>query len=263
MKINRIQSLLLNYTMTILLFLCLIVVAKESSNIVSVFHLLDSHQRKCVVIDAGHGGIDPGKVGINGVLEKDINLSIALKVKKYLEQQDVIVILTRENDNGLYQETSSNKKQEDLNNRIHLINSANAALAVSIHQNSYTSPLVEGIQVFYYQNSSQGEYIASLMQEQLILGMQPNKEREAKPDSSYYLLKHSSIPMVIVECGFLSHPEEANLLTLNAYQEKMAWNISLGILKYLNHDDVYSAKRHMHLSAYAVFPFHYIEPSTY
>lgn len=237
MNLNPKQSLILNYTMTALLILSLLVVAKESSEIASVFHLLDSMEKKCVVIDAGHGGLDPGKVGINGALEKDINLSIALKVKKYLEQQDIRVILTRENDNGLYTEASSNKKQEDLNNRIRMINTANASLAISIHQNSYTSASVEGIQVFYYNGSTNGEYIAKLMQEQLILGMKPNKERAAKADSSYYLLKNSSIPMIIVECGFLSHPTEANLLITDSYQEKMAWNIALGILKYFNSDD--------------------------
>ncbi len=234
MNISYKESQILNYTMTILLILSLLVVAKESSNIVSVFHLLDASTQKCVVIDAGHGGIDPGKIGINGALEKDINLSIALKVKKYLEQQDITVILTRKDDAGLYQESASNKKMEDLNNRIHIIDSSNARLAVSIHQNSYTSESVEGIQVFYYEGSTNGKYVAQLMQEQLILGMKPNKERSAKADSSYYLLKQSSIPMIIVECGFLSNPTEANLLLSETYQEKMAWNISLGILRYLN-----------------------------
>lgn len=236
MNISYKESQILNYTMTILLILSLLVVAKESSSIVSVFHLLDASTQKCVVIDAGHGGIDPGKIGINGALEKDINLSIALKVKKYLEQQDITVVLTRKDDTGLYQESSSNKKMEDLNNRIQIIDSANASLAVSIHQNSYTSESVEGIQVFYYEGSTNGKYVAELMQEQLILGMNPNKERSAKADGSYYLLKHSSIPMIIVECGFLSNPTEANLLISDSYQEKMAWNISLGILKYLNNE---------------------------
>lgn len=235
--VNIKESQVLNYTMTCLLILSLLVVAKESSNIISVFHLLDTTPAKCVVIDAGHGGMDPGKIGTNGALEKDINLSIAKKVKKYLEQQDVTVIMTREDDAGLYQESSSNKKMEDLNNRIQIIDSSNAQLAVSIHQNSYTSESVEGIQVFYYDGSTKGKYVAELMQGQLILGMKPNKERTAKADGSYYLLKNSSIPMIIVECGFLSNPTEANLLTQEDYQEKMAWNISLGILKYLNKDN--------------------------
>ncbi len=231
------ESQVLNYTMTCMLILSLLVVAKESSNIISVFHLLDTPPAKCVVIDAGHGGNDPGKIGINNALEKNINLSIAKKVKKYLEQQDITVIMTREDDMGLYQEGSSNKKMEDLRNRIQIINSSSALLCVSIHQNSYTSESVEGIQVFYYDGSTNGKYVAELMQEQLILGMKPNKERTAKADNSYYLLKNSSVPMIIVECGFLSNPTEANLLTQEYYQEKMAWNISLGILKYLNTDN--------------------------
>ena len=129
---------------------------------------------------------------------------------------------------------------EDLNNRIHIIDSANASLAVSIHQNSYPSEAVEGIQVFYYEGSTNGKYIAELMQKQLILGIKPNKERSSKADSSYYLLKNSSIPMIIVECGFLSNPTDAKLLTTESYQEKMAWNITLGILKYLNSESTIS-----------------------
>ena len=240
MNINLKESQILNFTMTVLLILSLLVVAKESSNIISVFNLLDTSYKKCVVIDAGHGGIDPGKIGVNGALEKDINLSIALKVKKYLEQQDVTVVMTRTDDMGLYQESTSNKKMEDLNNRIHIIDSANASLAVSIHQNSYPSEAVEGIQVFYYEGSTNGKYIAELMQKQLILGIKPNKERSSKAGSSYYLLKNSSIPMIIVECGFLSNPTDAKLLTTESYQEKMAWNITLGILKYLNSESTIS-----------------------
>jgi len=191
-------------------------------------------EERIVLIDAGHGGADPGKVGINGALEKDINLSIAFLIKKYLEQQDVKVVMTRNSDEGLYREESPNKKIEDLKNRLALIDASNAVLAVSIHQNSYTSEKVNGAQVFYYETSEQGKKAAVIMQEQLRKGVDETNHREAKKNGSYYLLKKSSVPTIIVECGFLSNAREADKLTQEEYQEKMAWNISLGILQYLN-----------------------------
>lgn len=198
----------------------------------------EQSEQKIVLIDAGHGGADPGKVGINGALEKDINLSVAFLVKKYLEQQDVTVVMTRNGDEGLYREESPNKKIEDLKNRLALIDASGAVLAVSIHQNSYTSEKVSGAQVFYYETSKQGEKAAVIVQEQLRKGVDETNDRKAKKNGSYYLLKKSSVPTIIVECGFLSNGEEADKLTQEDYQEKMAWNISLGILQYLN-DVVY------------------------
>ena len=195
-------------------------------------------ERKIVIIDAGHGGDDPGKVGINGALEKDINLAIAFLIKKYLEQQDVTVVMTRNSDAGLYRAESPNKKIEDLKNRLAVIEASGAVLAVSIHQNSYTSEKVSGAQVFYYESSEEGGKAAELMQQQLRKGVDESNDREAKKNGSYYLLKKSSVPTIIVECGFLSNGEEAERLIQSAYQEKMAWNISIGILQYLN-DVVY------------------------
>ena len=201
-------------------------------------HLQKQAQRRIVIVDAGHGGEDPGKVGINGALEKEINLSIAFLVKKYLEQQDVTVVMTRNEDAGLYRAESRNKKIEDLKNRLALIDASGAVLAVSIHQNSYTSEKVSGAQVFYYESSKEGEKAAKLMQQQLKVGVDEANDREAKKNGSYYLLKKSSVPTIIVECGFLSNGAEAERLIENEYQEKMAWNIAMGILQYLN-DVVY------------------------
>lgn len=200
-----------------------------------------------VVIDAGHGGDDPGKVGINGALEKDINLVIAGMVQSYLEQNGVTVILTRDSDKGLCGAKSSNKKVEDLKNRLALIESSGALLAVSIHQNSYTSESVRGAQVFYYETSENGRRAALLLQKQLVEGLQEKKARRAKKNDSYYLLKKSSVPTVIVECGFLSNQREADLLITDAYQKKVAWNITLGILQYINGADIPVEKAYAHV----------------
>lgn len=190
-----------------------------------------------VVIDAGHGGIDPGKVGINDALEKDINLSIALKLKKYLEQQDIRVVMTRETDMGLYEESDSNKKVRDMKNRLAIMEEIKPELVISIHQNSYPEESVSGMQVFYYETSTEGKRLAEIMQQTMIVSLKPQKERTAKANDTYYLLKKTSAPIVIVECGFLSNRAEAELLVSSDYQEKMAWAIHMGVLRYLNQSE--------------------------
>jgi N-acetylmuramoyl-L-alanine amidase len=106
-----------------------------------------------IVLDAGHGGRDPGKVGINGAEEKKINLSIALKLKELLDQNDINVILTREDDNGLYSENDRNRKQADMRKRVEIINNSDAVAVISIHQNSFPQEDQKGAQVFYYSHS--------------------------------------------------------------------------------------------------------------
>lgn len=187
-----------------------------------------------VVIDAGHGGIDPGKVGVNQALEKDVNLSIAKKVKRYLELSDVKVIMTREGDQGLYQEEDANKKVQDMKNRVHLIDTSGADLAVSIHQNSYQEEYVKGAQVFYYATSIHGKAMAEVMQKTLAELVDQGNKRQAKGNDSYYLLKKTQTPIIIAECGFLSNSEEAALLSEESYQDRMAWAIHMGILRYAN-----------------------------
>lgn len=195
-----------------------------------------TREMKTVVIDAGHGGADPGKVGVNQALEKDINLSIAKLVCQYLKQNDVNVIMTRESDAGLYDEGAQNKKVQDLKRRLQKIEESGAEFAVSIHQNSYHEEGVKGAQVFYHGSSQAGKMLADVLQQQLVTGVDPQNGRVAKANSTYYLLKETSVPTVIVECGFLSNWEEAALLIEEEYQEKMAWNITLGIMRYLNEE---------------------------
>ncbi|MCH5260464.1 MAG: N-acetylmuramoyl-L-alanine amidase [Lachnospiraceae bacterium] len=193
-----------------------------------------SKDRPCVVIDAGHGGKDPGKVGIDGSLEKDINLQIALKLQKFLEMQDVEVILTRDSDTGLYDENTSNKKVQDMKNRVALIEEKKPALTVSIHQNSYHEEYVHGAQVFYYTGSEKSKELAQRIQQVMALELDRDNARQAKANDSYYLLKKTSSPIVIVECGFLSNYEEAQKLSSDLYQEKVAWAIHLAIMQWLN-----------------------------
>ena len=187
-----------------------------------------------VVLDAGHGGNDPGKVGVDGTLEKDINLSLVYKLKEVLEAADVTVILTREEDHGLYQDSDTNKKRADMKARCELIGESQADLVISIHQNSYHDESVKGAQVFYYTGSEEGRSLAEQIEASLRSVIGEENTRQAKANSEYYLLLHTSCPTAIVECGFLSNWEEAEKLGDEGYQEKLAWAIHLGVLAYLN-----------------------------
>ena len=190
--------------------------------------------RYTVLIDAGHGGFDPGKVGIDGSLEKDINLSIALKLKQLLLHNDVEVIMTRESDTALSTDSDTNKKRADMKNRRDQLTTYQPDLAVSIHQNSFPSEKQKGAQVFYYVRSKESEELAKFLQEQLVATLDPTNHRTQKSNDSYYLLKGNSCPMVIIECGFLSNYEEASKLNSEEYQNQIAWAIHLGIMRYLN-----------------------------
>ncbi|NLK76971.1 MAG: N-acetylmuramoyl-L-alanine amidase [Clostridiales bacterium] len=188
----------------------------------------------CIVVDAGHGGMDPGKIGINKEKEKDINLKIAKKLKKLLEKDGIEVVMTRTDENGLYSESSNNKKVEDMRKRCEIIEEAKPVFTVSIHQNSYSEEYVKGAQVFYYGESAEGKQLAETLQSVLIEQLDPSNHRQAKANESYYLLKKTSSPTVIVECGFLSNSQEAALLATKEYQEKVAEAVHSGIVQYLH-----------------------------
>ena len=189
---------------------------------------------RLIMIDAGHGGNDPGKVGVDGVLEKDLNLQLAKKLKTLLEQQDMEVMLVREEDRGLYDENASNKKVQDMKRRCELINEEQPVCVVSIHQNSYHEESIHGAQVFYYSTSRESEKLAKVLQSELVRVAEPENTRQAKANDTYYLLKKTEAPVVIVECGFLSNWADCAKLQDENYQDKLVWAIHMGILKYMN-----------------------------
>ena len=195
--------------------------------------LMEPAEKKTVVIDPGHGGEDPGKVGINQVLEKDINLQISLYLKKYLEANDVHVIMTRETDESLSTSTS-NRKTSDMSNRKEIIFQNNPAVAISIHQNSYPSETVHGAQVFYSPNNPQSKILAQTIQRTIASLAEPDNTRAIKKsDSSIYLLHKAQRPAVLVECGFLSNPENALKLDTTEFQQKIAFAISRAVYHYI------------------------------
>ena len=180
-----------------------------------------------IVVDPGHGGEDPGKVGINDVLEKDLNLQIAKKVKKLLEEAGIKIVMTRTNDKV------PDAKKEDLNQRVQLINDTKPKLALCIHQNSYPDAKIKGAQVFYHTITPEAEDVASIVQEQLRT-VDPTKTRQIKENDTYFMLKNCQVPTIIVECGFLTNPEEAAKLTQEEYQDQIAQAICEGVVKWLS-----------------------------
>ena len=190
--------------------------------------------RYTIVIDPGHGGNDPGKIGINDVPEKDVNLAISLELKEILEQNDCRVVMTRQKDEALYQAGDTNKKVADLRARCQMINDSGADALISIHQNSFTAESSRGAQVFYRASSLEGKKLADILQTQLVSGLYPDNRRVAKANSDYFMLKNTTATMVIVECGFLSNSKEAELLTQASYQRRVAWAVALGVLQYVS-----------------------------
>lgn len=187
----------------------------------------------CVCIDSGHGGDDPGKVGSNGTEEKEINLQIALLLKERLEQEGIEVVMTRETDTDLADEGAASQKVSDLQNRVNIIEDADPVVAISIHQNSYTDSSASGAQTFYYGDSAEGKKLAEMLQESLIENLDPSNTRAAKANESYYILKKTPTPTVIVECGFLSNPKEEVILQDADYQNQIVEAICEGLLNYL------------------------------
>jgi len=195
---------------------------------------------KTIALDAGHGGVDGGAVSKDGLIEKDINLGVALYLRDYLQQAGALVIMTREEDADLANEDTKSYKQrktEDLKQRVNFINGHNVNMMISVHVNSIPSPKWNGAQTFYDVDHPDNSGLAHLIQQELIRNLQ-NTTRVAKSVSSIYLLKSLSIPSVLVEVGFLSNTQEAQLLAETPYQQKLAAAIYQGILRYYSGEKV-------------------------
>ena len=214
-----------------LLLVSFLILSKQAAEVSET--MSSTENSKTILVDAGHGGADPGMIGVNGLEEKGINLQIAVKLKDSLEKQGFSVIMTREEDKGLYEEDSRNQKAQDMQCRIAMIKKYRPVLCISVHQNSYQDEAVCGPQVFYYKDSLEGANLAKCIQEELNNRLQVEKPRTEKANSTYYLLKRSEGVLNIVETGFLTNKKEAELLRTKEYQKKCAEAICNGILKFL------------------------------
>ena len=194
-----------------------------------------SRHEVSIVIDPGHGGMDGGAQSRGGVCEKDINLAISLMVKELAEEENWHVIMTRDEDVGLYSEEKGSirsKKVQDLQKRQEIINDSKADAAVSIHLNSYPSQSVKGVQVFYSKNSEEGKIIAEIIQEKIKEELDPENHRLAMAKDDIAIMKNNSFPLVLVECGFLSNDVEVEKLQNEEYQRKIAECIIKSLKEY-------------------------------
>ena len=190
---------------------------------------------KTIVVDAGHGKPDEGAESSTGTTEAETNLKIALKLQNLLEQSGSTVILTRSDENAIYDydsKTLRQKKISDIHNRVKIGNESSADIFVSIHLNRIPQQQYDGWQTFYNAQSSDGKKLAESIQKNLNDAIQKENNRVAKTIDNIYIIKHVEIPTTIVECGFLSNPEEEKLLLQDEYQDKLAWGIYNGIIDY-------------------------------
>lgn len=182
-----------------------------------------------IIIDPGHGGRDGGATA-NGITESELNLEISLKLKKVYEDNGYIVDLTRENENDLCGETFI--KRNDMNERVKKINSGGYAFGISLHQNTFSDTRYRGAQTFYSLSNASSKELALNVQNSIKLYMK-NTTRDIVKRDNIYLLNRVTIPMIIVECGFLTNKEEAELLKSYEYQKELAYSIYYGSIKIL------------------------------
>ena len=190
---------------------------------------------KVVILDAGHGGEDGGAISSDGTTEAELNLQITLKVQQLLEQNGTTVILTRSDENAIYNldaKTLRQKKVSDTKNRVKIGNESSADIFVSIHLNKIPQQQYYGWQCFYKNKNEQSEKLANCLQNNLNEAIQKENKRLAMKINDIYIVKNVEIPLSIVECGFLSNPQEEQELQQEKYQSRLAWGIYTGICDY-------------------------------
>ena len=195
--------------------------------------------RRCIVIDPGHGGVDGGATSCTGVLESKLNLEIAMRLNTLLQLLGYDTSMIRTTDESVYTqgETIAAKKVSDLKQRVKLVNETDNALLISIHQNQFTDSQYSGAQVFYT-NSANSERLAKNLQATLITSLNPGSNRQAKKASGIYLMEHIECTGILVECGFLSNPEEEAKLRDSEYQKKLCSIIAVTVGNHLDHEEV-------------------------
>ncbi len=195
-----------------------------------------SAEKPVITIDAGHGGADGGCVSVNGAVEKNINLNILLTLRDTMTVMGYDVNCTRESDVSIHDkgvEGLKNQKLSDMKNRLAIFGKYSDGISVSIHQNQFTDSKYSGAQMFYSEKNPEGEQLAKIMQERFRSVLQPENERVAKAvGDDLYLLDNTINPAVMIECGFLSNPDEAAKLESEEYQKQVAFTIMTGIKEY-------------------------------
>lgn len=232
----KVKTIYLMILAVILITFCLVMYS-AFSNITARTDSDSLEQQPMIVIDAGHGGEDGG-AEVDGVLEKDINLSIAGKLSEILRLCGCRVTEIRDEDISVYDsdaQTLREKKVSDLKRRAEIANESDNNILVSIHQNKFDNSAYSGAQLFYSSNHDDSRVLAESIRGAITSLLQKDNTRELKPaGSDIYLLDHAEVPAVIVECGFLSNQQERSKLMDDAYQNEMAYAVAMGVLEYIN-----------------------------
>lgn len=213
----------------LLIAVCINISYKIDDVMVKTVGINNVKTKKTVIIDPGHGGIDVGTVGIDGSLEKNINLSISLDLYDYLMVSGINTVLTRDGDYEVYM-AGEKRTKSDLYNRMDFINSVPNSILISIHQNHFENEAEWGTQVWFSPNDEISPTLANKILQSVKKNIQPENKRENKvSDNSYYILYKAQKPSVMVECGFVSNRNENNKLQDKEYQKDMAYSILAGI----------------------------------
>ena len=233
-----------NFLIFLLIFIILILI------IFGIYYLISTNRfvmktkpekSTIVVIDCGHGGPDGGAVGADGTLEKDINLSLGFRLKEHLEMNGYRVVMTRKTDDFICDDHNASLREQnvsDLHNRLNIAESYKNAIFISLHMNQFSDARYWGSQLFYSPNHPDSRELASLIRDRLICSVQQGNDRSLKEmDSSVYIIYHATHPALLLECGFMSNPEELDKFKDERYQSQFAWSVLLGIQDYFIHKE--------------------------
>ncbi len=239
---------LLSRLFTAVMAVAFVFIALAVDKSISAVSTSVTKEKPVIIIDAGHGGEDGGTQSADGMLEKDINLSVSKKLNKILTRYGFETVMIRDTDKMIYDEGSAtvrSRKSSDLHNRMEIMKTYPDGIFLSIHQNHFSQNKYCGAQVFYCKNQNESALLADFIQKSIVENLQKENTRQIKPCSSnVYLIYNAVTTAVMVECGFLSNPEEAAKLSDNTYQYEMALAIAKGLMNYLQQKeaDIYGSK---------------------
>lgn len=226
------------------LFLCLTVLTVTSRHFAVLRPVLGEARElpPVIVLDAGHGGMDSGAVGVDNLLEKDVNLDIVMNLRDMLTAGGFEVVLTRDTDTSIHDKSAKGtraQKVSDMNNRLKIINQQENTIFLSVHQNKFPEASAHGAQMFYSEANESNERLAQFMQKSFVNQLQPENTREIKPSGTELFLTHNAKGVsLMVECGFISNPEEGALLATEEYRSKVAFTIYAGLCEFLGEQAV-------------------------
>ena len=232
----------LNFTLGAVAFILILALVLQGSSLYFSNKALYAEEvaaitdNKTIIIDAGHGGEDCGTIGANGKYEKDLNLALAFTLGQMLTDKGYAVVYTRTEDKLLYTEDENIKgirKISDLKNRCKIADEYPGAIFISIHMNSFTDPKYSGTQVYYSGNSEHSRQLAQKVQSNVVNTLQKDNNRTVKEGKSIYILKNIENVGILIECGFLSNPEECEKLSEKEYQNKLCFSIMCAMIEYI------------------------------